>query len=184
MITTLGARRKLLITASTLCPALLGSCLPQESATIDAVVPSQAPLPSHAPSPTSLPSIPGTPTPTPSPKPAASAPPDRCDPSGPAPLVIVDDDTYFSFGPPSSQMDAALFAAHPEWEDFRQVVLSTPLTAGNVYEQASFGGSEYGVNPAILFIAVSMRLGWQGPPEGDLFIRAPPAAEGRYQYYG
>jgi len=76
-----------------------------------------------------------------------------------------------------------MISLHPQWQDFRQVVFSSPWTVGDVYEQSAFCGEGCGVNPAILLIALSMRLQWQIPPDGDLFIRATQAARELYQYY-
>jgi len=80
-------------------------------------------------------------------------------------------------------MDVAVFSLHPQWEDFRQEVLGQSLTIGNVFEQAAFGGPEYGVNPAILLIAVGMRLDWQIPSDGDMFLRAEQAAREMHPHY-
>jgi hypothetical protein len=99
------------------------------------------------------------------------------------PLVILDDDTYFSWGPTSNQLDQAIISLHPQWQHFRQVVFTDPWTVGDVYEQAAFCGEGCGVNPAILLIALSMRLQWQIPPDGDLDLRAQQAARELYHYY-
>ena len=80
-------------------------------------------------------------------------------------------------------MDEALGLYYPEWAGFRQTVLGQNLTAGNVFEQAAFGGSEYGVNGAILLTVVGTDLNWQLPPDGNLFLRAVQAAKMIYPHY-
>jgi len=95
----------------------------------------------------------------------------------------VNDNRFFSFEPGSQQMDDALALHYPEWALFRQTILRQNLTAGNVFEQAAFGGSEYGVNGAILLSVVGTDLKWQLPSDGNLFLRAVQAAKMIYPHY-
>ena len=98
-------------------------------------------------------------------------------------VVAVSDDVYSSFGPSSNVIDQAVTARYPAWEPFRQTVMDQSLTIGNIFEQASFGGPEYGVNPAVLLIVVGMDLDWQPPADGDLFGQAVEAASTLHPFY-
>jgi hypothetical protein len=74
------------------------------------------------------------------------------------PGILLDDDVYFSLGPIPREMDEWLFNLHPQWQDFRQTVNTDSWSAGIIIDQASFGGPEYGVNPAVLLVTVGMEL--------------------------
>src|SRR3989304_2243036 len=133
--------------------------------------------PSLTPSPTSTPMVQPSSTASPSPTPRP------CELAARAPLTLIDDDVYFSFGPTSNEIDEALASAYPQWLGFRQTVMERPLTAGDVFKQASFGGSEYGVNPAVLLVVVGMDLNWEPPADGDLFGRAVQAGKTLRPFY-
>ena len=98
-------------------------------------------------------------------------------------IIALDDERYSSFGPTSNEIDEALALAYPQWLGFRQTVMERPLTAGDVFKQASFGGSEYGVNPAVLLVVVGMDLNWEPPADGDLFGRAVQAGKTLRPFY-
>ncbi len=172
-----------LLALSALGVEFLAAC-----ASLPLVTPS-APAPFVPPVSTSTIRVPPDPTKTPQPTrtstPSSLPTPtqDQCRAPHYPQLILLDDDRYSSFGPPSSKMDAAVFNLHPQWEHFRQEVLGQSLTIGNVFEQAAFGGPEYGVNPAILLIAVGMRLDWEVPPDGDMFLRAEQAAREMHPHY-
>jgi hypothetical protein len=100
------------------------------------------------------------------------------------PVVIIGDDSFFKLGPTPNEMDQAVAATYPVWEDFRQVVYTNAWTTGQVYDQAAYGGPEYGVNPSILMIATNMRLDWRPPPDGNLYLRAKQAAKELYVLFG
>ena len=123
-----------------------------------------------------------TATPSPTASPFLSPSPHPCDVSA-TPLVFLDDDVYFSWGPNTNQLNEAIIATHPQWKDFGQFAYNETWSVGGVYNQAAYCGEGCGVNPAILLIGVSMRLRWQVPPDGDLWIRAGQAAREFYQYY-
>ncbi len=97
--------------------------------------------------------------------------------------MLLDEDTFFSWGPTSNEIYQAIIALHPQWQDFSQFLYSEQWDVGDVYQQAAFCGEGCGVNPAILGIALSMRLRWEIPHDGDLFLRATQAAEEFYHYY-
>lgn len=100
------------------------------------------------------------------------------DPQG----VLLNDEVYFSIGPIPKEIDDRLSQIYPQWEDFDQIVTTDPWTAGVVLDQASFGGPEYGVNPAVLLVTVGMNLEWQVPSDGDLYNRAVQTAKELEQY--
>jgi hypothetical protein len=103
--------------------------------------------------------------------------------SGDTPLVIVSDDVLLSAGPRPREMDQALAAHFPSWSDFRQLKWGEEWTAGGIFDQASYGGSEYALNPAFLLVSVGMSQNWQPPRDGDLFLRAIQAAKGIFPLY-
>jgi murein DD-endopeptidase MepM/ murein hydrolase activator NlpD len=92
-------------------------------------------------------------------------------------IIVLDDDVYFSFGPIPKEMEERLFHLYPHWEDFQQTVNTDSWSAGIIIDQASFGGPEYGVNPAVLLVTVGMELNWQVPSDGDLYSLAVQTAK-------
>ncbi len=175
--------RQFLLALNLLAGGFLTACAPEPPAATLVSTPTLPPSVTYTISPSATPTRASTTTPSMTPTPSASPTPDPCDISQAGPLTILDDDTYFSFGPTSNEMDRALVAAYPEWEAFRQVVCTDPWTAGGVFDQASFGGPEYGVNPAILMISVMMRLNWVIPIDGNMYLRAVQAAKEMFPHY-
>ena len=88
------------------------------------------------------------------------------------PWTILDNDKFRSFGSTTSvEIDEQLIQRNPQWQSFRQTVITNPWTAGVVFTQGYGAPGEYGVNPVVLMVTIGMELDWQVPPDGDLFAR-------------
>jgi len=177
-------RTRWLLTILAIATQAITACVAQQPPTPSFSAPSLPTRSGYTSTPELVPTITRTPVLTPNPTHLPSPTPDLCDVSTSTPLFLLDDDMYFSLGPVPNQLERAIVDSHPIWGAFRQVVLTDPWTIGEVYDQAAFGGPEYGVNPAILLISVSMRLDWQIPSDGDLYLRAQQMARELYDFYG
>ena len=173
--------------SSILAAAVLAACGPAPRFPITPYPPQYTASPMPSPSPTAGPTFTRTPFPAQMPQPlptASSSPtPNICNTEGDGPLVILSDDVYLSAGPTSNEMDRALQDHYPQWQDFQQTVFTGPWTAGDVFSQASYGGPNYALSSAVLLIAVGMRLDWEPPRDGNLFLRVVQAAKEMFPHY-
>jgi len=141
-------------------------------------------MPSRTPSPSLTPSPGNTATQTATVTPSPSSTPYSCEPpNSDVPWVILDYDTFQSFGATPNEMDEQLIQRNPQWQSFRQTVMTNPWTAGAVFDQGSGAPGEYGVNPAVLMVTVGMELDWQVPPDRDLYGQVVETGKTLYGYY-
>jgi len=176
MIPPMNSSRRILLIILVFFVAILfagcGQPAPVLTATADIAPSLTSSIPSIAPTATLFPTIVSTST------------SDSCDStSWDAPWIILSYDTFHAFGATSGEIDEQLVLRNPQWQDFRQMVITEPWTAGDIFVQGHGAPGEYGVNPSVLLVTVGMELGWQIPSDGDLYSRVVETGKTLYAYY-
>ena len=159
---------------------LLGACgivTPLPTVTATRIPSLTFPSPSITPFPVNTATQTATVTPLP------SSTPYSCEFTWDVPWIILDDDTFRSFGSTTSvEIDEQLIQRNPQWQNFRQTVITDSWTAGVVFAQGYGAPGEYGVNPIVLMVTIGMELDWQVPPDGDLYGRVVETGKTLFAY--
>ena len=93
-------------------------------------------------------------------------------------LYLLSDKMFFSFGPTEEEIDQILANSYPEWANYEQNVPwdTKPVKLGEIVSAAS-SDDRFNINPAVVLVVLGESLGWQIPPDSDLFLQSQLISE-------